>query len=136
MKDCLCGENYENSKCPSCDIVYCKSNNKCGKKDEKGYSLCRSKSVYCSFCNKYSCISHWEKCDCCDYTSYVQCEVCRDTCEECKADLHKSCTHYCQDCDKKICINCSGKDDFIGHIGPMIYWCKECSKKYPEDEIL
>jgi hypothetical protein len=137
MEDCLCGENYQNSKCPSCDIIYCKkSTNDCkfGKNvNEKGHSLCRFKSSYCRYCDKYYCGTHWKKCGCCHYIGYVQCEACRDSCDICKVDLHKSCTHYCEDCDKKICLNCSGKDDMAGgHIGPMIYWCKECSKKYPD----
>ena len=138
MEDCLCGENYQNSKCRSCNVIYCKKftdNCKFGKNvNEKGISLCRLKSLLCLECKKYSCNNHWKQCDCCNYFGPVQCELCRINCEECNADLHLSCVKYCGDCKKKICTKCSGRTycDF-DPCGGLMYWCKECSKKYPDD---
>lgn len=131
--ECLCGTNENCQKCthPGCEVVFCsKFTDSCkfGKTDEKGYSLCRTSGMYCLYCKKYSCNKHWKKCGCCHYSGPVQCESCRDTCEFCMADLHKSCAHPCGDCERITCVNCAGYTD--SNIISTWYYCKDCGKKY------
>lgn len=132
-KDCECGENYHNIKCADCDKVYCtrsSDSHKFGKnRDKNDYSLCRVNSNKCQICNKFYCRTPWIECESCTYIGRVQCDNCKTNCSLCNKLVHKYCIQYCNQCEVKLCISCTGYSDAVIPIGTPIYWCMECSKK-------